>query len=634
MPVTPTQVILVLTLVAVLGFVWYTVGRGTWRSRLEDRFLYGLPWGTFVTVAVVVAFYLFGQGGLRNWDEPVIYAFITWSYLYPTGLVTAGISHGSPAHLLSNMTTTLVMAPIAEYAWSHYPPDRHQSPTDSHQSPTDRHQSPTDRRDDGGDSLRGLVATPWIRAFVLFPGTLLAAAFVTAVFSLGPGLGFSGAVFAIAGFAAVNYPLTTVVAVVASSALGTVYDAVTQPIVREAIEVGPPLPPDWAGIGFQAHMLGFLLGVLIGVAILRRRGNHPPFEGVFFGVFLLGMVQALWLLVWSTDDVFTLYRGAGVTLVVVLTLLVAVAVSGSNRPLPRPFSRLPRAPTRRQLAVGWLLLVLVGLVLGVAGIVLEGEAVGIAIGTLLLLAVVAAIPALPPLLPDRWFTGPVTRRGAALVVLVVFTALVAIPSVPLGLVVVDDPAIDSGVEVGDYTVAYVENETADRTQLVDFGGNETTESELSGVVLASDEREMWTVGERAEMLEYAGNATITVGDLGWRETVEVERTGWEVLGNDTVYAVDLETDGETSRSYTSDPAQANALIEGHALELVPTESDFVIRVTTDGTAVGETTVSEARNGATVGDLEIETRQIDGTEAIVASVDETEVQFAEREEYQG
>ena len=618
MPVTPTQVILALTLLAVLGFVWYTAGRGTWRSRLGDRFLYGVPWGTLVTVAVVVAFYLFGQGGLRNWDDPVIYAFITWSYLYPTGLLTAGISHGSPAHLLSNMTTTLVMAPVAEYAWSHYPPDRRQYPPD--------------RRDDGRESGSGPVTIPWIRAFVIFPGALLAAAFLTAVFSLGPGLGFSGAVFAIVGFAAVNYPLTTVVAVVASSALGTLYQALTQPIVRETIEVGPPLPPAWAGIGFQAHMLGFLLGVLIGVALLRRRERHPSFDRVFFGVLLLGMVQALWLVVWSTGDVFTLYRGAGVTLVVVLTLLVAVAASGSTRPLPRPLAKLPRSPTRRQFAVGWLLLVLVGFVLGVLGVVLEGEAVGLAIGTLLLLAVVAVIPALPPLLPDRWFAGPLTRRGAAFVVLAVFTALVAIPSVPLGLVVVDDPTLDAGVEVGDYTVAYVENETADRTQLVDFGGNETVESEFSGVVLVSDEREMWTVGERAELLEHTGNATVTVGDLGWRATVEVERTGWEVLGNDTVYAVDLETDGETTRSYTSDSARANVLLDGHAIELVPTEPDFVIRVTTNGSTVGETTVSEAREGTRVGDLEIETRYVDGTEAIVASVDETEVQFAEREEY--
>lgn len=42
------------------------------------------------------------------------------------------------------------------------------------------------------------MARPVVRALVVFPGVLLVTAFVTALFSLGPGLGFSGVVFAIA----------------------------------------------------------------------------------------------------------------------------------------------------------------------------------------------------------------------------------------------------------------------------------------------------------------------------------------------------------------------------------------------------------------------------------------------------
>ncbi|PSQ43344.1 hypothetical protein BRD14_03240, partial [Halobacteriales archaeon SW_5_68_122] len=228
--------------------------------------------------AAVVGFYLFGQGGLEHWETPIIYPFVTWSYFYPTGLLTAGIAHGSPGHIVGNMTGTLAFAPIVEYAWGHYPPSARNR---------DRLGGPT--------AGSGVLGRPAVRALVVFPAVLLIAAFVTSAFAAGPGLGFSGAVFAIAGFAVITYPMTTVVAVVAASAVGTVYTALTEPIVRATLESGGPSLPAWTGIAFQAHLLGFLLGVVAGSLLLRRRGRRPALDRVFFGTFLLGTVQALWL---------------------------------------------------------------------------------------------------------------------------------------------------------------------------------------------------------------------------------------------------------------------------------------------------------------------------------------------------
>jgi membrane associated rhomboid family serine protease len=513
------------------------------------------------------------------------------------------------------MTGTLAFAPVVEYAWGHYPPSK-------------RGRTRIGRGESGG-----LLARPLVRAFLLFPVVLLLAAFLTAAFSLGPGLGFSGAVFAIAGFAVVNYPITTVVALVASSAVRTVYTAFTDPVVRATVEAGAPSPPPWASIAFQAHMLGFLLGVVAGGLLLARRNRRPALDRVFLGTFLLGTVQALWLLVWFEEETFILYRAAGVALVSLLSVLVAATAGGSRRPIPRPLSVLPRRPTRRQLAAVWLAALLVGSTAGVAGIVYEGETVGLSVGIVVVAAVVLAVPALPPLLPDSVVESPVSRRRSAVVAVAVAGLLVAAPAVPAGLVVVDDTAVEGSesVEVRDYDVAYGENVTSERTTLVDVG-NDTEAVNASGVVVASADREIWTLGAREEGLAFSGNETVVVGGLGWRETVEADRTGWEVVGNDSAYAVDLTHDGETTRSYRSSPSRADARIDGREFAVAPTTDGFEVRVLQNGSVAGSAPVPATNESATAGGVVLENRVVDGTERVVVVADDTEVQVAERETY--
>lgn len=610
--VSPTQVALVAALAVAFGFVWYYEGRGRWRSLVSDRFIGGVPWGTLVTVGIVVAFYLFAQGGLRNWESPVIYPFVTWSYFYPTGLLTAGIAHGSAPHIVSNMAGTLALAPIAEYAWSHYAPSE---------------------RDEFARPTEGLLATPWVRAVVVFPAVLLGAAFLTSFFSLGPGLGFSGAVFAIAGFAVVNYPVSTVIAVVVAGVLRTLYTAVTDPIVRATVESGAPSPPAWAGIGFQAHMLGFLLGVVAGAALLWRRGRRPSTERVFFGTFLLGMAQALWLVVWVDDEVFSLYRGAGVAFVALLTVAVTVAAAGSTRPLPRPFGDFEWAPSRRQLALIWLGVLSLLFAGTLAGLAVEGDPLWWSVG-ILLPVVVLAIPALIALAPKRVFGGPTSGRQAGVVIVVVLTLAVAVPSVPLGLLTVDaDSAPETtGVDVRDYQVAYAENATPGHTSLIGVG-NETTPTNQTGVILVSDDREMWTIGTRGAVLEHSGNDTIVVGGIGWRETVEVNRTGWDVVGNDSAYAVDLTVDGETTRSFASEPKRATARIDNRTVAVGPQPDGFEILVFRNDERAGAAMIPPVNESVRIDGVLFETRPGDDGARLVASRGGTEIQVAERESYE-
>lgn len=627
MSITPTRVAVGLALALAVGVAWYVDGRGRWRTAASDRLLYGVPWGTAVTVVVVVAFYLLVQGGLDHWDDPVTYAFVTWSYFYPEGLLTAGLAHGGPNHLLSNMTATAVFGVIAEYAWGHYPgPDRRNS------EPTEE----SEGRADGGRD--GLLVHPGFRAFVAFPAALLVVAFFTAAFSLGPGLGFSGAVYAVVGFAVVVYPLATVVGLAVTSSLSVVIDALASPVVRETVEVGPPMPPGWAGVGFQAHLLGFLVGALAAVALLSRRGRRPSFATLAFGVLVVGAVQALWLLpLGGSADEYVLYRGVGVVMVVGVTLVVAGAAAGSDRRIPRPFGGVDWIPSRRTLSIAWLAVVLVGFLLGVGGVFFVGDAIVLSIGVLVVLAAVLAVPGLTVVLPDHVVPTPVSRRHAAATVLVVVTALVALVSVPMGLTVVGDDAVPetNAMAVDDYAVTYAENTTSGQSWVIDVSEEEDAENgTVSGVIVVNDEREMWTLGVTDELLAFEGEGNVTVGGVDWRETIHVERTGWEVLGNDTVYAVDVarEGDGETTRAFTSESASAAAELDGHTVDVVPTDDGFDLEVSADGEDVGTASVPDVGESTSVGDLSFSTVESGDAARVVAATDDARVQIAERETY--
>ena len=45
-----------------------------WGRRRRARLLLGLPWGTIVSVLGVLAVYVFLQGGLAHWNDPLTLA--------------------------------------------------------------------------------------------------------------------------------------------------------------------------------------------------------------------------------------------------------------------------------------------------------------------------------------------------------------------------------------------------------------------------------------------------------------------------------------------------------------------------------------------------------------------------------
>jgi membrane associated rhomboid family serine protease len=279
-------------------------------ARLRARFVLGVPWGTLLSAGFVLGVYLLVQGGLENWYSPVTIPFRAWSYFYPLGMLTAAFSHNGAGHLIGNLVGTLTLAPLAEYAWGHFPRER------------------------GSQTFSSLRTNPYVRAFAAFPAAVLVVGLLTSVFAVGPIIGFSGVVFAFAGVALVNYPLGTVIALVGGGAVRLVYNALRVPTLTAS---GRPayISPWWADIAIQGHALGLLTGVLVGLWVVRtRRDGRPSARRLWLGGVLVAVEQSLWAVYWFRGgETYVLYRAAGVILVAALATLVALAVVASDDPL-------------------------------------------------------------------------------------------------------------------------------------------------------------------------------------------------------------------------------------------------------------------------------------------------------------
>lgn len=307
---TVLTVLVALVLLGSLATVWYLDRpAGRFGELLRRRFVMGIPWGTITVVAFVLLVYLFVQGGYRNWYDPMTVPFRAWTYFYPLGIVTAPFSHMGPGHLLGNLFGTITLGPIAEYAWGHFPHRR------------------------GKETFRSWPTNPWLRAFVVFPGVVIAIGVGTGLFSIGPIIGFSGVVFAFAGFAIVRYPLTTIVAVLGGSqTLSLLYRALRNPLLTRTRQPRPPTDPWWSQIAIQGHAIGLLIGVLLGIGLLWRRDRKPDAWRVWLAVLIFAVAESLWAVYWYRGSgTFVLYRGVGVVLITVLALVVTLAVTSSDR---------------------------------------------------------------------------------------------------------------------------------------------------------------------------------------------------------------------------------------------------------------------------------------------------------------
>ncbi|RZV08243.1 membrane associated rhomboid family serine protease [Natrinema hispanicum] len=570
-----------------------------WRDVARARLVYGIPWGSLVVIAFVLAVYLFVQSGLADFDDPVTIPFRTWSYFYPLGMATASFSHAGPGHLIGNLAGTAVVAPIAEYAWGHYPDERDPVRTDS------------------------WAADPRVRAVVVFPLVVIGVGLVMSLFALGPVIGFSGVVFALAGFALVQYPILTIIATLGvQDVVLRLYYALQEPIRVYTAAPRPPSAPSWAGIAIQGHALGLFVGFVLGVALLKRRHSRPDPLRLWLAVLLFGFSRELWAIYWfGAENTFILYQGPGVAIVSILALVVTLSMTAPDTPLlPPPLRRLVAQPVDDESSPVTRPLELAGSARDRV-VTARLERVREIIG--------AGQDREPGLLAT------LTRRRAAFLAVLGVLAILAGIAVPANFLAVDDAtaASDSPLQIRDYTVEYVEGVPNEYVSGIGIEAIESDDGlESSGVIVASEQREIWLEAVSTQRLAFTGEETITVGGPGWRETVHVDRSGWEPVGNDTVYQVWLWEDGtDRQLAYESNDSRADVRIAGRNVTIGTDDGTFDLAVNaSEDTATATTAIPAENETTTAGGLTFER---DG-ETIYAAADGTRVAIASKETYNG
>jgi membrane associated rhomboid family serine protease len=476
-------------------------------------------------------------------------------------MLAAGFAHAGPGHLVGNVLGALVLSPLVEYAWGHYPsPRRKRAETSTdhpHPPPSAAPDPSAGQRDDGRGAAgkrsdgRALLARPWVRALVLFPLGIVAVSLLTSVFALGWSLGYSGTVFFLLGFALVALPLTTVVGVVVTSGVSVVFSTLQTPVVRATVSSGGPSPPAWAGINWQAHLLGFLLGVVAALVLLWYRDEWPDPERIAFAAVVVALARSLWLVSTASDGEFVLWRAVGVIFVLAVVFLLVATVAMENEPL---------------------------------------------------------------------FRG-VTVRQVLLATLVAVPVILALPSAATNAPgMAADPVPESGgVTVADYTVTYGENVSHGRI-----------DDNASGVIVVSERRDIWSTAVSPAQLASRENVTVPVGGIGWREAVEIERTGWDVAGNDSVYAITVSHDDQTARPFQSAPKEAQSRVDNRTITVAATADAFRLNVSHDGQRAGSVAIPERNASVSVGGLTFSTEEHDDSDAVFAERGGTRVLVAQRE----
>jgi membrane associated rhomboid family serine protease len=545
-PVEPLTV-LVAALVSVVIVALVSDGTDRRLDRLRRRFVLGVPWGTVLTITAVSLVYLFLQGGIQDPRDPLVIPFRSWSYRYPLGMLTAAFTHSSLGHVTGNLVATAAFGSVAEYAWGHYPRRR------------------------GSHSFGSWRANPYARILVV-PAAAFVVGIFTALFALGPVVGFSGVVFAIAGFAIVQRPLTALLALLADQVLGFLVVAIQTPRVV-AVPRPRVITPWWASIAIQGHAIGILLGLLLGFGLLYYRDRWPDPARLWFALLVFAEFQGLWALYLPEGNGrYVLFRWAGAAVVFVLAAVVVLGALDADR--------------RAGAGLEWLT---------------DLRDPGISVGV----------------------------HSVALALVVALLLGLSVAAVPYNVAPIgESPAPQPTVEVRDYTVSYGEDVPDGYVGSVSLPYfDDPTAINASGVVVTSERRHVWQTVVLSSQLRNRGVATVEVGGVGWRRDVQVNRTGWRPAGNESVYKVYLRPAGEVrTLGYTSESRRADPVLGGRNVTLVPTEDGFAFEVSRDGRALATAPIPGPNATTTAGAVQFSRSNA----RVIATYEGTRVTVATRE----
>ncbi|WP_178916920.1 rhomboid family intramembrane serine protease [Natronomonas gomsonensis] len=418
-------------------------------------------------------------------------------------------------------------------------------------------------RERGRSSFSSLRTNPFAR-ILAWAGGVFAVTVLTSLFALGPVIGFSGVVFAFVGFALIRYPLSTLVAVLVSGVVSLVFNALRSPTLQQTAAESFSRPW-WANVAIQGHALGLFVGVTLAIAVCYRRNVRPNPTHLWLAALVFAVDRGLWAVyIIEGSETFRLFRALGTSLVFLLAALLASGAAASTRDL------------------------------------------------------IASID--------------LSRREAAYGLVLASLFALALVAVPLNLFAVDDASagIDDAepTEVGDYTVFYaedVENQFIPAVPLP--GGNSTNRINASGVIVVSEERNIWWEEVSKSRLASRGTATVRLGGLTWNEDVRANRTTWRLAGGNQTYNVRLGPAAADERAvvYRADRATADARIDGRNVSIQPVESRFDVVVSRNNDTLGRAAVPANGTDTTVGGLTVERDERD----LFVERGETRVRIAQR-----
>lgn len=469
--------------------------------QLRKRFVLGIPWGTVVIIVVVYLFYHVVQGAGEP-GGPNVVGFRSWSLWYPQSILFSWFSHASDSHLMGNLLGTLVFGSLVEYAWSHYPTET------------------------GQQSFSSWRTNPFVRIGI-FVGMAAVVGFLGALFVPGAIIGFSGVVFAFAGFAIVARPLYAAGGILGLQVVDLVYSGLTNPIGFAEADTRF-VSPSWADTALQGHLFGMVAGVLLAIMLFRYRNVSPKLRYIWFAALVFAVTRSMWTIFWFLSEIeFVLFRGLGAASVLVLASVVALAAY--------PTDGL-RVPGRVDVPV----------------------------------------------------------RTVGLSVLLVIVVLIALAGVPYNLVGVSPGEEgDGGIDIDGYTVTYAED-VEDQYTSIDLPlVDELLTVETSGVIVTSEERNVWALQTPADELAFEGSSVVVVGDLTWREVVVMNQTQWELMGGNTtykVYGLHWQEMDDQRLLFESEPAEAGPTINGSRFAIVPTEDFYDIGVVRENETVERTRI--------------------------------------------
>jgi len=519
------KLFLVVAMAGSMALAWY-LSRTEYRflGALRRRFVLGVPWGTLVTVLGVLVAYWVLQGGWNHPRNPVVVPFRAWSYFYPLGLLTAAFTHNGMSHIVGNLRGTILFLPIAEYAWGHYPRER------------------------GVQTFGSLVTNPFARILAV-PGVIFVVGVLTSLFALGPVIGFSGVVFAIAGFAVVTKPRIAVYALLSEEIFRLVVLSLRNPKLIARARPGF-ITPRFADVAIQGHALGIFIGIALGLAYWHRRDDRPDAVLLWFAALVFAIAEALWAIYVPVGaNEYILYRGIGVALMFVLAGLVVAAVHASERPLVGDLDI-----SRRETAAS----ILFAILLIVAGIAVPVNA--------------ATTQGTPP------------DDGTATIEVRDYTVTYV-----------------EGVE-NQYASVF---DPSDLPFAERLGLREQQTVKSSGVVVYSTQRNAWVEAVSKGRLAFAGWRGIVLGGIGWRERVIARRTGWSVVGNGSTYKVFLRRAGNARKlAYVADPVRAAPKVDGRRVAIAPIRRGFQLQVVAGNRTLARGRIPPNGNETTVGGLTI------------------------------